>query len=175
MTTPAKARLVGLLSGLLLDGEKLPGPSEEVIVGFCCAGGHLQGVPRIPVPEEVAGVVEHETKNPEGAPLQDVGQFMGQQPFGQLNPPFHQNRVPPRLRLGPGGDEPGYNVNVYRNRWRSRQYGLPSWAGFTGKSTPRPGRFSPSGAPRFPGGSAGACSGRERPQSGPGGRRRCPA
>lgn len=77
------------------------------MVLFCQAGGHLQGVFLIAVSEESASVAIHEAEYPEGPPLDNVGQFMGQERFGQTDSPFHQDHLPPDLGPGPGGKEPG--------------------------------------------------------------------
>ena len=80
---------------------------EEILVLFGQTGSHLQGVAGVTVPEEEAGVMIHKAANPEEAPLEDVGQLMGQELFCQADAPFHQDDVPPDLGLGPGGDQPG--------------------------------------------------------------------
>jgi len=70
-------------------------------------------VPGIAIAEVAAGVAPQETPHPEGPPLEDVGQFMGQQRCRKPDPPLHQNHGPPRLGPGPGGKEPGHDVEAY--------------------------------------------------------------
>lgn len=80
---------------------------EERLVLFGQAGSHLQGVPGVAVLQEEAGVVIHKAEDPEEAPLQDVGQLMGQELLCQADAPFHQDDSSPDLGSGPGGDQPG--------------------------------------------------------------------
>jgi hypothetical protein len=92
--------------------ENFPGPGEVELVGFGPAGGQFQGVGLVAVAQKEAEVAIHKAPHPEVAPLEDVGQFMGQEAFGQRHSPFHQDHGPPGLGPGPGGDEPGDDVDA---------------------------------------------------------------
>jgi hypothetical protein len=94
------------------------------MVLFRQAGGHLQGVFLIAVSEESAGVAIHEAEHPEEPPLDNVGQLMGQERFGQPDSLFHQDHVPPYLGPGPGRKEPGHREDSNGDVRRSRQDGL---------------------------------------------------
>lgn len=123
------------------------------MVSFRQARGHLQGVFLIAVPEESAGVAVHEAEHAEGSPLDNVGQFMGQERFGQTDSPFYQDHLPPYLGPGPGGKEPGDIKDFNGDVRRGRQVGL-SQSGLIFAGSARPTEFAFTTL-SFPGASGG--------------------
>jgi hypothetical protein len=76
-------------------------------------GGNLQRVLLVSMPDEVAGIPVQKAENPQAPPLQNVRQFVSQEPLRKPYSPSHKNGIPPGFRLGPGRDEPGHEVDSY--------------------------------------------------------------
>ena len=67
----------------------------------------FQGMVQVAVPQKVFQVIEYERQDAQAAPLQDMGQLVGQKLFGNFDAPADENDAPPDLGLGPTGNEPG--------------------------------------------------------------------
>lgn len=90
------------------SGRKdLPGPGPVKVLLFGALGLEFQGVVVVTVSDKVRYVRAHKRQNPQLGPLQDVGQFVGQEWFGEGYPPADEDDPAPDLGPGPPGDEPG--------------------------------------------------------------------
>ena len=67
----------------------------------------FQGMVQVAVPEIVLQIIENKLDEAQAAPLQDMGQLVGQELFGNFDALADENDTPPDLGLGPTGNEPG--------------------------------------------------------------------